>query len=142
LQLVSQLAIGRAGWNLSRAYTRPLLKEVLFVLRCSGMQRGERSMVTQLTRELNEECNAVVHDMGNTMRLLIPKDGSMPKLVADRRFHPENVRKERSINLVVVRELIRRGVISALTEHGIDQRTGWRVAGLPGETNEVYVLTQ
>lgn len=112
-----------------------------------GLQVDERlGHLTVLQQELQEECLNVFRAMGELwMRLLVPKDGSTPKLIADPRFRdmkPQAVNEERDVPLAVVQQLIRAGLIGALTEHRNQGKIGWREAGLPGETNEVYCLVQ
>ena len=79
------------------------------------------------------------------MRLLVPKDGSTPRLVADPRFRerkPQAITQERDVPLPIARELIRSGWIGALTEHGENNKIGWREIGLDGKANEVYCCVQ
>ena len=105
-------------------------------------------METTLEQELHTEADLVWRDMGESfLRLLVPKDGSVARLVIDPRprikeIKPEAVNKERFVALAIVRDLIRRGAIGKLTEHGENHKIGWREVGLDGNANDVYVLVQ
>ncbi|MGD0652532.1 MAG: hypothetical protein ABSA97_15555 [Verrucomicrobiia bacterium] len=90
---------------------------------------------------ISEDAAAVLHKMGNGMRLLIARQSPQQcSLVNDARFDPTP--REETANLTVVWELIRKGVISELTEFGQNERIGWRDAGFDGEHYHVYVCTQ
>lgn len=112
-----------------------------------GLHVDERlGRLTDVQQELQAECMAVFSLMGGQcLRLLVPKDGSMPHLIADPRYHdikPEAKSLERTVPPVVVRQLVKAGFIGALTENRNNQKMGWREAGLPGETNDVYCCVQ
>jgi hypothetical protein len=101
--------------------------------------------LTTEQQALRDECSMVVGLMGQGLRLLVPKDGTLPHLIADPRYHdirPDAKKLERKVSRIVVQQLIKAGSIGALTEFRNNQKLGWREACLSGKTNHVYFLVQ
>jgi hypothetical protein len=94
---------------------------------------------------MNELQQSIYQEIGSGMRLRVPHDGSPATMEPDPRFKQAMVPFPGESRVVSVKELsqaLASGLLHKLAEENIEQRIGWREAGMDGDVADWYVMTQ